>query len=103
MNPTTSPTVSRSEATVLRLTPAQISIEAVEPSTDRRIAVLEAGGLGRPGLVVFGDEAADRIVVGYEVDGTSFERSWNLARSTATTSYYSLAGDSSSAGYVSAA
>jgi hypothetical protein len=103
MNPTTTPTVSRSETTVLHLTPAQVSSETVESSTGRRVAVLEAGGLGRPGHVVFGDEAADRIVVGYQVDGTSFERSWNLARSTDTTSYYSLAGDSSSAGYVSAA
>jgi hypothetical protein len=103
MNPTAIPTVSRSETTVLHLTPAQISTETAEPTTGRRVAVLEAGGLGRPLVVPFGDETADRIVVGYEVDGNSFERSWNLTRSTATTSYYGLAGDSSSAGYVSAA
>ena len=100
MNTTTLPTISRSETTELRLTAEQLA-QKTSPTTGGRVAVLEAGGLGEPVRLAIGDVAANRIVVGYEAAGAWFERSWVFAGCTDTSNFYRLAGDSSSAGYVS--
>ena len=103
MNATPLPAISPSETTVLRLTAEQLLQNAVPSTTDRRVAVLEAGGLGEPLRLLLGDaEAVDQIVVCYEAAGSRFERSWVKARRAGASSYYRLVGDSSSAGYISA-
>ena len=103
MNATALPLISRSETTVLRLTADQLLENASPATSDSPVAVLEAGGLGQPFRLALGDATVvDQIVVGYEAAGATFERSWVKARRSGSSSYYRLAGDSSSAGYVSA-
>ncbi|MFF1877449.1 hypothetical protein [Leifsonia sp. NPDC058230] len=92
---------------VLRLSADDFGTDS-SPAGDARqfVAVLPQPGLGSATSVVLDrvdENAFDRIAVGYQVDGQTFERTWTKTNDLGSTVTYTLLNSATDDNYVSAA